>query len=88
LWLTNRTLSWLLPAELHQPRNRPEHTPIEALDPSVANLTCIHIIALAASLAEDARTNSQVSKDLMTTAAPGNPFDLNAGLFTERGESL
>lgn len=88
LWLTNRTLSWLLPPELHQPRDRPEHTPVENLDAPTANFTCIHIIALATSLAQDARENSQVYQDLIKTAAPGNPFDLNAGLFNARGESL
>lgn len=88
LWLTNRTLSWLLPPQLHQPQDRPEHAPIERLAPSIANKTCIHIIALAMRLAEDARSDSQVWRDLKTTAALGNPFDLSPGLFNERGESI
>jgi|GEM_PF-6551129 len=88
LWLTNRTLSWLLPSDLHQPQGRPEHVPIERLEPSIANKTCIHIIALATSLAEDARQDSQVWRDLRATAAPGNPFGLAPGLFNERGESV
>jgi len=78
LWLANRNLCSLLPEELHQP-HRTEHRPFDELPRHIQNLSCLHILCLAASLAEASQTESksQLISDLLRTAAPGNPFTLS-----------
>lgn len=89
LWLTIRSLTWLLPRELHQPERR-EHQPIENLDQTITNQSCIHILSLAMSLADDSMqiAKSPALRDLLNTAAKGNPYDLNLSLFNEHGETI
>lgn len=78
LWLANRTLCSLLPAELHQPE-RSEHRPFDQLPRHVQNLSCLHVLCLATSLAkaEHSSQKAQLVTDLLRTAAPGNPFGLS-----------
>jgi len=78
LWLANRTLCSLLPAELHQPE-RSEHRPFDELPRHVQNLSCLHVLCLATSLAEAEHSSqkAQLVTDLLRTAAPGNPFGLS-----------
>ena len=89
LWLMNRALSWLLPVELHQP-SRKGHVPIEELPRHIANSSSVQILGLAVSLASSERDASlqQIVKDLLQTASNGNPFDLDPGVFNNKGERL
>jgi hypothetical protein len=78
LWLANRTLCSLLPAELHQPE-RSEHRAFDELPRHVQNLSCLHVLCLATSLAEAEHSSqkAQLVTDLLRNAAPGNPFGLS-----------
>jgi hypothetical protein len=89
LWLMNRALSWLLPGELHQPQ-REGHVGIDELSRPVANSSSVQILALATSFAagQSDPAFQQVVKDLLGTAAKGNPFDLDPGVFNSKGERI
>lgn len=78
LWLTNRALSSLLPEELRQP-HREEHRPFSELSRFDQNQVCLGVLCLAMSLARDAldRDQSVSVRDLLGSAAPGNPKALS-----------